>query len=337
MKKFYSIILTVSLLLLCSCSYNAAQTESEDVGGASVQTSELSSEESSDIGADVSESTSDSSTTGSSDAEKSASAEIQVEYSQSDIELQNILLENYELAYAYYQFFTDGRWAYGDIDVRAEEKDDGLHELNIKALLSQFDPLFEKPTTSYYYLLSDEMLSDLECSLNSCYSKEMTDVLLKQYGVCRAEEVIKGDGGIYQISTDSSEYLTPSVIEINGRLYHSESTQSIGERINWSTAKVISRTEDEIVFGYLAYEPYQCDEVHGHFGRLRYEDGWKFDWDFYEHDDEVWLEEIWGMTSNCRAPFLPCYTDENADPFYIEEAPPIEITAEYSEAAPRKP
>lgn len=335
MKKFYSIILTASLLLLCSCGDNTAQSESEDLGEASVQTSELSSGESSEVGADASESTADSSTTASSAAGESAPAEIQVEYSQADIELQNILLENYKSASKYYDLMAAGSWSGAGNGHGADVEGNELHEPNIEVLFPQAETPIEEQYPLYCFLVSDELpfktASELETGLNSLFSQRMTDILLERYRVCVAESAVKGEDGIYRIASDDPDHEYATFIEIDGRLYRSESTQTISEYINWSTAKVISQTEDEIVFGYLAYEPHQCDEVHMDFGRLRYEDGWKFDWDFYEHDDEVWLEEIWGMTSNCRAPFLPCYTDENADPSYIEEAPPIEITAEYSE------
>lgn len=306
MKKFYSIILTVSLLLLCSCSYNAAQTESEDIGEASVQTSELSSGESSDIGADVSESTSDSiappqSTASSSAAEESAPAEIQVEYSQADIELQNILLENYKSASKYYDLMAAGSWSGAGNGHGADVEGNELHEPNIEVLFPQAETPIEEQYPLYCFLVSDELpfktARELEAGLNSLFSQRMTDILLERYRVCVAKSAVKGEDGIYRIASDDPDHEYATFIEIDGRLYRSESTQTISECINWSTAKVISQTEDEIVFGYLAYEPYQCDEVHGHFGRLRYEDGWKFDWDFNWNDrDDIDLEELWGIT-----------------------------------------
>lgn len=76
---------------------------------------------------------------------------------------------------------------------------------------------------------------------------------------------------------DENGYLTglPELVEAGGSLFRRKQLNGRDFSGFWSTAKVISRTDDEIVFSYI----YEFDgELYETKGRLVNENGWKFSW-----------------------------------------------------------
>lgn len=98
------------------------------------------------------------------------------------------------------------------------------------------------------------------------------------------------------ILRDYSESYYPQLIEINGRLYHVPCCMGSGFPPCFDMAKVITRTDDEIVFSYLCYIDNFGNAQAGK-GVLKKENGvWKFGWDNISEPIEFLdIHKVWGV------------------------------------------
>lgn len=203
------------------------------------------------------------------DAESTVNEGPDITFTEEDMELQAIIAEIVDKARDYSNLF-----AYGFIDYISEAEDDEEHEKQIRAALP------EPFGTVGYHIISDTLpktCDELRDELGNYYTESAVERFMIMTAKCEITEVGEEVTTLSFIDGEASEIL-PIIIEIDGRLYHSEGTKSNGFG-DWTTARVKSRTENEIVF-YYSDEVYS--EIFTGVGRIRNEDGWKFDWDMGE-------------------------------------------------------
>ncbi|MCM1333476.1 MAG: hypothetical protein NC084_03380 [Bacteroides sp.] len=195
---------------------------------------------------------------------------------EADRALRAILAEAYPTALDYYHLYFDG--AVSDLSYPAEGDEE--HEPVITVTLPDFDDRGE------YLLLPKELpqtAAELRDALTAVFTERVTDEYMSS--VETAENVTRGENGI---TVKSSTALVPIFLELDGRLYRYEGVRGGGLSLEWTTAKVVARTETEITFVYLGYTMSDTLMDAG-LGRLVYEDGWKFDW--YDLFDPIeWVD-----------------------------------------------
>ncbi len=158
-------------------------------------------------------------------------------------------------------------------------------------------PQMEKPITHqfdtyHYYYCADLSLQEIKKRLADSFSAEAAAEFVKYIvsgKTVNSQTFGEKSGSEYRTvditveiteggDFDSNGYLIepPSIIELDqGAIYQSENHYGRDFSGYWSTAKVISRTDDEIVFSYV-YE--NNGGLYEDKGRLVNENGWKFSW-----------------------------------------------------------
>lgn len=148
-------------------------------------------------------------------------------------------------------------------------------------------PQMERPVTfqfdKYLYFV-DTILSTetLNSRLASSFTKEAVEKFTENIGKGDIVEVSDKmmditinitEGGEF----DENGYLVgvPSIVEAGGSIYRKAYFSGRDFSGFWSTARVISQTDDEIVFSYVyEFDGELCESE----GRLVNENGWKFSW-----------------------------------------------------------
>lgn len=199
---------------------------------------------------------------------------IPTEFTDDDRELQNLLYL---------------------IDDTAEELNGHFFHSNRSATYSVnvIFPQLKKPITfqfdKYYYMQSFSIggrsLTDFRKRLCETFTVEAVGEYMKLIAVAEKAEDVQYDcdlavniveGGIF----DEDGYLTelPRIFELDEMLYETRSFDSSEQTFSgyWSTAKVVSKTDDEIIFTYIR-------DINGELvqetGRMLNEDDWwKFSW-----------------------------------------------------------
>lgn len=227
------------------------------------------------------------------------------EFTEEDKELQKFLAETADEAEKFSQLYSSGDFG----DIRCSIEEDGV----ILVRFPQMEKALDKQISCHYAILSDELpfktAVELETSLKQYYSAEIVSQCMVHVAV---GEIVPGNAEEYYaveirergyFDDNGFLYAVPSFIELNGRLYWSVSARGGGFTPNWSMAKVISKTDEELIFSFLGYDMYDIKEIRAGLGRLKYEDGWKYDWWYIDNPYEmVDLEEVWGIGTAKSAP-----------------------------------
>ena len=153
-------------------------------------------------------------------------------------------------------------------------------------------------------LLSDELPFKTRAELEVCLKQYFSSEIVSQYmDSVAVGEIVEKEEDYCLIKITEGGYFDqkgflfgiPKFIEINGRLYRDDGTKGGWFTPNWSMAKVISKTDEEIIFSYLGYGMDDRKEIRAGLGRLKYEDGWKYDWwDIGTPYEMVDFAEVWG-------------------------------------------
>lgn len=271
--KQLSLVLTVPVII-SACAYGHSK-EKNDTESSTTNTAPLNIETSIPV-----------ETTSEENLYITIDTKIPYDFTEQDMELQMILSKIGEGALRYQGFFLDGF-----VDGVNDVVEDEVHEKLIKVFIHEGD---EFPTT--YTLVSDMLpktSEELESELRKYFSER---IISERYMnlVAKGEYAENENDSKKIILSDyeSFAYTTPIFIELDERLYRIAAIASYSFCADWSMAKVISQTEEEIIFSYLDY--YDTNELIAALGRLKYEDGWKFDWEDvnkpYETTD---LESVW--------------------------------------------
>ena len=249
---------------------------------------------------------------------------IPYEFTEEDKELQKFLAETVNEAEKFQELYDSG-W-FGDIGwfgANGFPTGDQEHEGVITVRFPQMEEPLDKQIANEYVLLSDELpfktAEELEESLKQYYSAEIVSQFMGYVcigeieGYAEDDYLIEFENG----SFDDNGFLfsIPRFIEINGRLYRDEGAKGGWFTPNWSMAKVISKTDEELIFSYLGYGMDDIKEIRAGLGRLKYEDGWKYDWrNILIPYEMVDFEEVWGTgTGNAEASEEPSPVDSGRD------------------------
>ncbi len=201
---------------------------------------------------------------------------VPLEFTNEDKRLQDFLAENASQAYIWYDLYTSGY--VGELPFPAEG--DKEHQPVITVTFPWSDGF-----PAEYCLLSEELprtAQTLENELKKIFSEKAVSEYMQ--GVEKAEFEKTGDRE-YAV-TVSKDY-APLLLELNGRMYRIDGSRGGFLSPEWTTAKIVEQTETEFVFVYLGFAMSDTEMIAG-LGRLKYEDGWKFDWfDFGEPIETV--------------------------------------------------
>lgn len=240
--------------------------------------------------------------------------EIPYEFTEQDKELQIILSQIAEGALRYQGFFLDGF-----VDGVTDAADDGVHEQLIEVFIHGSD---EFPTA--YTLVSDMLpktSEELESELRKYFSERIVSERYMNQ-VAKGEYAENENDGKKIILSDyeSFAYTTPTFIELDERLYRIAAIASYSFCSDWSTAKVISQTEEELIFSYIDY--YDTNEPIAAVGKLKYEDGWKFDWEDVNIPYESGISETSSDTTPTAGSETSAAENENEIQLNIHDSPP---------------
>lgn len=190
------------------------------------------------------------------------------EFTAEDLDLQAFLKETVPQAYFLNSVFV-------------APKSDDNHNIPVKIVFPQRKKPVEEQAEILYFENSSiypKTKAELAEAIRECFSAETAENYIS--GIGKAELTLNADGtysakviegGLF----DDEGYLTvePKLMEINGVLWHNDSTKNNTFFGYWDSAKVISQTENEIVFtyiqeylGFLYYKK----------GCLVNENGWKY-------------------------------------------------------------
>ena len=225
---------------------------------------------------------------------------IPYEFTEEDKELQKFLSETVNEAEKFQQLYDSGYFG----DIGWQTKGDQEHEDIITARFQQREQALDKQISCQYMLLSDELPFKTRAELEVCLKQYFSSEIVSQYmDSVAVGEIVEKDEDYCLIKITEGGYFDqkgflfgiPRFIEINGRLYRDDGTKGGWFTPNWSMAKVISKTDDEIIFSYLGYGMDDIKEIRAGLGRLKYEDGWKYDWwDIGAPYEMVDFAEVWG-------------------------------------------
>ena len=168
----------------------------------------------------------------------------------------------------------------------------------------------DEPYDAVYFPLSDELpfndIDSMKTELRRCFTED-TAGLFEFYLQMAKGEVVSETDGVYTLDMVSYEslpvndkgevvYVYPLVLEADGRLYRNSDPYGTHLKgIDYYTTRILSRTEEQIDFAFIM--PYGYEEtIFTAQGRLRYEDGWKYDWNLLYPDELGVLNfyEVWG-------------------------------------------
>lgn len=249
MRKIMLTAAVAAALMLCSCSL-IYDNSSEPISDSPTteESSDISSESSSSIGGFI----------------------VPTEFTEDDLFVQRFMTENVEKLRRLDWFNPFGTGELIEFDFVQMEKP------------------FEERVREPYVPVPEgypRTIAELKREAADCLTADGVERLLYSYGICERTEgengvtavIVKEEGHLDHFDENGCLEHQPRIIELDGKLYRGEggSIHSFTLDGFWSTAHVISRTDDEIVFAYV-YEFY--NELNEATGRLKYEDGWKCSW-----------------------------------------------------------
>ena len=147
----------------------------------------------------------------------------------------------------------------------------------------------------------DEMKTEIRKYFSEAVAKEYLGHLRPAKG-----EILSEEDGNYEVSLLPDEYgyfddngflfYSPLILELDGKLYRGDSIWTGSTGIDYYVTRILSRTDDEIVFAYLIPARHEEHTFVTGKAALKYEDGWKYDWNLeYPNDDDEFLDfyEVW--------------------------------------------
>lgn len=201
------------------------------------------------------------------------------DFTEDDLWLQSFMKENYPMALFLLRTYWDNFY-----EPEYKDNPDAEHKSMYMLDYAGIDqPYFIVPNTYFnnfeeYQALRDKYYSSNVSKVKKVYADIVDDendrITLRDY----------------------SEPYSPQLIEINGRLYHVACAMGRGYSPCLDMAKVITRTDNEIVFSYLCYID-NLGNVRAGKGVLKKEnDVWKFGWfDVAEPIEFLDIHEVWGI------------------------------------------
>ena len=221
-----------------------------------------------------------------------ADTRLSYEFTEEDEELHQIL-EELDNAWSVFVSIVN--------DPSEYTESEGMITVNF----TQVDETFDMP----YLPLSNELpfsdIDGMKAELHRCFTEDAAEIFECYMQLAKGERVSIA-GGVDLLDMVSYEsmpvvdgetvYDYPLILEVDGKLYRKGDgygTFLLG--INYYTTRVLSRTEDQIDFAFIMPVPYE-EKICTAQGRLRYEDGWKYDWNLMEPDELGVLNfyEVWG-------------------------------------------
>lgn len=204
------------------------------------------------------------------------------EFTDEDQALQAFLTETAPEAYVYYHLYTSG-FVRG-LPFPAES--DGEHESVITVTFPWGDGF-----SAEYALLSEELpqtVPSLETALKKIFSEKAVSEYMQNVEKAESEKI-----GECEYAVTVSKDCAPLLLELNGRMYRIDGSRGGFLSPEWTTAKIVEQTETEIVFVYLGFAMSDTEMLAG-LGRLKNEEGWKFDgFDFGESIETVDYREYY--------------------------------------------
>ena len=202
----------------------------------------------------------------------SASVNMDYEFTEEDRELQEILRE---LDPAWSVFAS--LYSSGTCDA---VKGSGI---GIHTKLYQYEDLF-------YLELSEELpfhtLEEMETELGRYFTKNIVKLYMSLMKAS-AGRIAWVQDGVYTVTLTEHEYIEmnnmgsltdfPAILELDGKLYRAGAGyHTFIPEIDYSLAKVLRRTDDEIDFVYMLPVPRFGTELIAVKGRLKYDGRWKY-------------------------------------------------------------
>lgn len=222
-----------------------------------------------------------------------AGTELHYEFTEEDEELHQILEE------------LDNAWS-----VFVNIANDGLDYTTGEGMITVNFTQVDEPYDMPYLPLSDQLpfndTDSMIAELNKCFTEDAAGIFRSYLQMAKGEVISEADG-VYTLDMVSYEsmpvndegeavYVYPRILEADGKLYRmGDSYGAHLLSIDYYTTRVLNRTEDQMDFAFIM--PYGYEEkIFTAQGRLRYEDGWKYDWNLMEPDELGVLNfyEVWG-------------------------------------------
>lgn len=284
MKKINRSMLLLSVILFCftGCSKNAQTSENDTRLPESSSNPSSASDNSiveSPAGISSSDDVPDEGSAETSTSDNSVDIEtlenLEFDFTEDDLWLQSFLQENWSMAYYLFRTYMDPFY-----ETYNESNSDPEHKYRYYVHKDGYDLPYDLVENTYfnnaeeYEALCEKYFSDI--------SK----------GKIPYADIVDAENDYISIREDLS--FDPQLIEINGRLYHVASGMGAGYAPFLDKAKVITKTDNEIVFTYLCgfYTEIAAGE-----GVLKKEDGaWKFGWFYLSEPIELLdIHEAWGI------------------------------------------
>ena len=262
MKKFLSAILASTMILSLTACNNVRNTSSNSEDNSSSQSTESSAKSENTESIESSTNSENSESPESSESSKSNNLP---DFTEEDIEFQKIFAE-----------LVDG---VNEIDCLNSDEMFSTNENHLELKFPEIDPeetfTYDRIPDGYMYggILVPTTREELAERVHKCIAEEQANSWIDVVGTGRLTENPDGTLSVNGIS-EIHKWL-----ELDGRLYCFIGAKTGGTLIAPESAKIESRTDDEINFTYSLYadlsgESYESERIDG---KLVLEnDGWKF-------------------------------------------------------------
>ena len=223
-----------------------------------------------------------------------ADTKIEYEFTEEDEELHEIL-EGLDQAWSIFTSINNGPDEY----------------VNYDKLITVIIPQVEADYELQYVELSDELpfsnTEEFKAELYKCFTENCAYYYICDFDLAKAEIVSENDG-VYTLEitdyafmpiNDDGEvvYVQPEILEFNDRLYrYADGFATRLKGIDYSTTRVLSRTEEELEFAFIFPVPYE-EYILTAKETLKFEDGgWKYDrfLTYPEKANELDFQKVWG-------------------------------------------
>lgn len=223
-----------------------------------------------------------------------ADTKIEYEFTEEDEELHEIL-EGLDQAWSIFTSINNAPVDY----------------VNYDKLITVIIPQVEADYELRYVELSDELpfgnTEEFKAELYKCFTENCAYYYFCDFYLAKAEIVSENDG-VYTLEitdyafmpvNDDGEvvYVQPKILELDGRLYrYADGFSTRLNGIDYSTTRVLSRTDDELVFAFIFHVPYE-EYILTAKETLKFEDGgWKYDrfLTYPERENELDFQKVWG-------------------------------------------
>lgn len=223
-----------------------------------------------------------------------ADTKIEYEFTEEDEELHGIL-EGLDQAWSIFTSINNAPVEY----------------VNYDKLITVIIPQVEADYELQYVELSDELpfgnTEEFKAELYKCFTEYAAYYYICDFDLAKAEIVSENDG-VYTLEitdyafmpiNDDGEvvYVQPEILELNGRLYrYADGFATRLNGIDYSTTRVLNRTEEELEFAFIFPVPYE-EYILTAKETLKFEDGsWKYDRPLTYPEIENFLDfaEVWG-------------------------------------------